>query len=87
MHEPVYYSFWPPPWIWDKSGYNIGYWAPDCEDWYMNRMEEYVNGTGQYRLLNVNQWDVNLRRFKDTTRMVETLELQANQIIAGNVLY
>lgn len=53
----------------------------------MNTMEEYLNGTGRYRLLNVKQWGAKLKRFGDTKKMVDTLELQAYEIISGNILY
>ncbi|KLO07596.1 hypothetical protein SCHPADRAFT_836413 [Schizopora paradoxa] len=85
-HEPVFYSFWPPPWVWDASGYNLGYWAPDCEDWYVHKLEDYREGKGAHKLQNATQWMNKLRRFKDTTHIADTLEIQWRKIIAGNVL-
>ncbi|KAF8868722.1 hypothetical protein BD779DRAFT_1396287, partial [Infundibulicybe gibba] len=39
-------SWWPKTHTWEKSGYNVGYWSIDCENFYQRRLEEIKSGQG-----------------------------------------
>ncbi|KAF8870299.1 hypothetical protein BD779DRAFT_1409379, partial [Infundibulicybe gibba] len=39
-------SWWPKMYTWKKSGYNVGYWSTDCENFYQRRLKEIQSGGG-----------------------------------------
>ncbi|KAF8509188.1 hypothetical protein JB92DRAFT_2730673, partial [Gautieria morchelliformis] len=48
-------SWWPKPKIWERSGLNVGYWSPSCEEWYQTRLQKNRDRTGT--LKNSNDWN------------------------------
>ncbi|KLO10370.1 hypothetical protein SCHPADRAFT_832635 [Schizopora paradoxa] len=80
-NAPVQYSYWPPHHIWEKSGYNMGLWTPDNEDWFVGRLGMYTDGGGQ--LLKVHEWISNVDGFKDSRLMMEGLESRAHNFIVS----
>ncbi|KIJ47595.1 hypothetical protein M422DRAFT_129547, partial [Sphaerobolus stellatus SS14] len=47
--SPRYLSWWPKPNSWAKSGFDIGYWTSECEDWYQTRLSQIDKGTVKLR--------------------------------------
>ncbi|KLO04800.1 hypothetical protein SCHPADRAFT_1003192 [Schizopora paradoxa] len=80
-NKPVWSSYWPPPWIWESSGYCVGYWTPDCEDWFINRLNRMKDGTNVDPLLCVEDWKGVVKRFRQTKKMTNTLEKHCINII------
>lgn len=37
-------SFWPKENVFNSSGLWVGWWTPDCESWYQNRLEDIRMG-------------------------------------------
>ncbi|KLO10926.1 hypothetical protein SCHPADRAFT_831864 [Schizopora paradoxa] len=77
--KSVFCSYWPPPWIWENSGFFVGYWTPDCEDWFVNTQRKYENGG--LALANIEEWKARLKRFGDTKKLRHAIERQCESIL------
>ena len=75
------FSYWPPHHVWAKSGYNMGAWTPDNEDWFFGRLKMYTNEGG--KILRVHEWKSNIDGFKDGRDMMKNLESRARKYITS----
>ncbi|KLO03739.1 hypothetical protein SCHPADRAFT_841315 [Schizopora paradoxa] len=73
------FSYWPPHHIWSGSGFDMGAWTPDNEDWFVGRFKLYSEGGG--RLLRVQEWINNIKGFKHSRTMMKELEDRARSFI------
>ncbi|KAJ7153188.1 hypothetical protein C8R43DRAFT_846897, partial [Mycena crocata] len=40
-------SWWPKPYAFNTSGLNTGWWSPDCEHWFQQRLAKIQSGTAE----------------------------------------
>ncbi|KLO19576.1 hypothetical protein SCHPADRAFT_817899 [Schizopora paradoxa] len=76
------FSYWPAHHVWSGSGFDMGAWTPDNEDWFVGRFKLYSDGGG--RLLRVHEWISNINGFKDARIMMKGLEKRARSFIEQN---
>lgn len=66
-------SWFPKQNTWASSGYNVGQWTKECEDWFVNRLDAIRKGEAQPFTATV--WRNKLR----LTRNAPKLAYQMNQ--------
>jgi hypothetical protein len=72
-------SWWPKPHVMSASGLNVGWWSPDCEHWFRQRLA--VIRSGNTQLHKQADWKHFLRYYKKTREVAE-----ANEKIAAEYL-
>jgi len=72
--------WWPPHSTWVKGSLFVGYWTPQCERWYQDRLQ--IIQAGKAQPLTRNEWKANLRRSHHTRPFVEAVEVAASNYFA-----
>ncbi|KAJ7816886.1 hypothetical protein B0H13DRAFT_1663127 [Mycena leptocephala] len=78
-HQTSHLSWWPMPHAFAQSGLNIGWWSPDCERWFQERLRHIQSGNAA--LHNQTEWKKSLKFYKRSREIA-----QANKRIAANFL-
>ena len=55
-------SWWPQPHYWDKSAYNVGYWSPWAEGWFLARLSKIRSGDAE--IYGSKRWGEHLKSGK-----------------------
>ncbi|KAF8166799.1 hypothetical protein K438DRAFT_1616543 [Mycena galopus ATCC 62051] len=72
-------SWWPKPNAFDSSGMNIGWWSPDCEHWFQQRLAQIKSGQA---LLNKQaDWKRFIRFYQKTRQVAESNEKIAAEFL------
>ncbi|KAJ7251115.1 hypothetical protein B0H12DRAFT_648995 [Mycena haematopus] len=45
--QKKFVSWWPPASVWKSCRLEMGYWTPLCEEWFLSRLAEILNGNAQ----------------------------------------
>ncbi|KDR65543.1 hypothetical protein GALMADRAFT_23763, partial [Galerina marginata CBS 339.88] len=61
-------SWFPRANVWASTGYNVGYWNRECEDWYINRVGSILDGTA--KPLTTHQWRQEIRKNRQAPKLV-----------------
>ncbi|KAJ7343292.1 hypothetical protein DFH08DRAFT_222327 [Mycena albidolilacea] len=72
-------SWWPKPHAFGTSGLNTGWWSPNCEHWFQQRLTAIQNGTA--KLIKQAEWKHILKYMKKSREVAE-----ANEKIAAEFL-
>jgi hypothetical protein len=75
-------SWFPKHNVWAQSGYNVGQWTQECEDWFEKRMTEIQEG-GQP--LDSHTWRSKLLLTRKATKLVRQMNLAAASFIQANL--
>lgn len=79
-------SWWPKHNVWLNSGLYVGYWSPDCEEWYQRRLQSIVDGNAQP--WTAGQWRAALKfRSGATSAFVESTNKLADMVLCKDFKY
>lgn len=73
--------WWPKPSAWESSGLNVGYWSPDCENWYQRRLQTIRDGNATLR--SGTQWKDAMKMQKKTRPLVQANTTLAHDFLVG----
>jgi hypothetical protein len=59
-HQSSRPSWWPRPELWEASSFNVGFWSPVAESWFVQRREKYR--AGQAQPLTRPQWQQSIKK-------------------------
>ena len=73
-------SWWPKQSTFEASGLNVGFWSPDCEQWFIKRRREIAQGSATFK--SADQWYKALTyRKKDTKQFALQHDLAGHNFI------
>jgi hypothetical protein len=73
-------SWWPKTNTWSNSGYNVGYWSADCENWYQERLTEIRQGKAELHM--ASKWRQILKlKNSHTTQFVIGINTMADMLL------
>src|ERR1700761_7996046 len=73
-------SWWPQQSTWLSSGFYVGYWTSQCEEWYQNHLKE-IGKMSQKALRTASEWKSALKQHKKTRVMYEHLKRRSDSIL------
>jgi hypothetical protein len=76
-------SWWPKHSAWIKSGLYVGYWTPQCEAWFQERLQMIREQHPDGRPLRATAWNKKIRLNHDTRWLVEANEMAARKYFGG----
>ncbi|TFK73105.1 hypothetical protein BDN72DRAFT_762135 [Pluteus cervinus] len=74
-------SWWPKQSAWDSSGLNLGYWTPDCEDWYQHRLSQIRADKAELR--SATQWQKSMNQQKKSRQVRQSNRECASKFLEG----
>ncbi|KAJ7740778.1 hypothetical protein B0H14DRAFT_2989860 [Mycena olivaceomarginata] len=72
-------SWWPRPIYFEKSGLNVGWWSPACEDFYQKRLKQIARGDAT--LPTQGEWKNNMKFDSKVPAYIESAERCAAQVL------
>ncbi|KAK7048795.1 hypothetical protein R3P38DRAFT_2505225, partial [Favolaschia claudopus] len=76
-------SWWPKPLAFSHSGLNVGWWSPDCEHWYQQRLAVIQSGTA--KLHTQAEWKNIIRYYQKSREIGTKNELVAAEFLSVNL--
>ncbi|KAH7917322.1 hypothetical protein BV22DRAFT_989523, partial [Leucogyrophana mollusca] len=61
-------SWWPKQSVWTGSNFDLGYWSPENERWFQDRIQQIRSGSATP--LSSRNWVNSLKRYKQTSKLV-----------------
>jgi hypothetical protein len=74
-------SWWPKQSTWIKSGFYVGYWTAQCEEWFQRRLNRILEGLE--KPIPATKWTMFLRMDHDTPRLVAVNRTAAANFFKG----
>lgn len=74
-------SWWPKPFVFEKSGLYVGYWSTVCEAWFQTRLQQIR--AGHESVKKGNEWRGGAIKFQKATPIL----VQANNEAAQKFLH
>ncbi|CAK5284660.1 unnamed protein product [Mycena citricolor] len=71
-HQEKRVSWWPQPGTFFTSGLNVGWWTPDCEQWFQSVLKQMRENKAV--VLNNGDWKARIRGYSAAGRMAKNLE-------------
>ena len=70
-------SWWPKHETWEKSPLNVGYWSPNCEEWFSERLAAIRSGSDRGQPMNASAWGRALKKWSRTPKLVHSSRVTA----------
>ncbi|KAJ7664375.1 hypothetical protein DFH06DRAFT_986073 [Mycena polygramma] len=78
-------SWWPKPTAFSSSGLNTGWWSPDCDHWFEERLSKIKSGTA--KLHTQTEWKRYIRFYKKSHDIAIANERISNEFLRNKLVY
>jgi hypothetical protein len=77
-------SWWPKPETWENSPLNVGYWSPNCEEWFCERLDHIRTGSSRGGPRSGSTWTSDLKKWRRTPHVVASSKQAAAAFIESH---
>jgi hypothetical protein len=74
-------SWFPPPNIWNWSGYNVGQWTEECEIWFQQHISKIHRG--EFQPLSTKDWRASIRNTRAAVKLTYQMKAAAAKFISA----
>jgi hypothetical protein len=80
--SPKKVSWFPPPNIWDTSGFSVGQWTHECEKWFQEHVSKIRSGT--FQPLSSTDWRKKIRNTRLAGKLAYQMKKGAASFISAH---
>jgi hypothetical protein len=79
---PKKVSWFPPPNIWNLSGFNVGHWTEECETWFQDHVSKIRSD--RFQPLSSKAWRADIRGTRLAVKVTYQMQKAAGDYISAN---
>ncbi|KZP08142.1 hypothetical protein FIBSPDRAFT_761900 [Athelia psychrophila] len=74
-------SWWPKQSIWQGSSMDLGYWSPQCEEWYKRRRDLITSGQARGAPKTATKWREALQGWKPRKQFINSVQITSASVL------